>query len=139
MAYRDTFIEVAPDCPVPSGIVPVARGERKPLALIEYELLSGEPYAYTQDDLIFAVHIRHKGVSAEELAARGPEIRAALLAKPHPCLRASLLPKRYGWGVHYDDDGKIALFPRDSESYRRFVETRAGTKGLLTALRNKRG
>src|SRR3712207_4880575 len=98
MTYRDMFIQVAPACPATTGVIPLARGNRAPATLIEYELLSGEPYTYTQDDLIVAVHVRLKGIPADELAARGAAIRAALFAKPHPCMRASPLPKRYGWG-----------------------------------------
>lgn len=139
MSYTDTFIQVAADCPVTSGVVPVAKGERKPLHVIQYELLSENPYKYTHEDLIFEVHIRHKSIPKEELETRGNEIRETLFQKKHPCLRASLLPKKYGWGVHHNAEGKIAIYPMESEEYRQFVQSKRGNLQLLTALRSKRG
>ena len=118
--------------------MPMARGGKKPIPLIEYELLAARPYTYTQDDLIFEVHVRRKGITAEELAARGGAIRDELFQKPHPCMRASSLPKTYGWGVHYDEDGRIALVGRESERYREFVEAGPGGPRVLTAMRSKR-
>lgn len=138
MSYTDTFIEVAVDCPVDHGVVPVARGEHKPIHVLQYELLSAHPYTFTHEDLLFKVYVRHQAIPADELRARGAELRAALLARSHPCLRASLLPKRYGWGIHYDSEGKIALYARDSDEYRQFVQDTSGTPKLLAALRNKR-
>ena len=138
MSYTDTFILVAADCPVAAGVVPVARGERKPAHLIQYELLTARPYHYTGDALIFEVHVRHKGIAAREVKARRAAIWAELFSKPHPCLRESALPKRYGWGVHYDRDGKIALYAAGSEEYRRFAAGE-GVGKVLPAMRNKRG
>jgi hypothetical protein len=137
MSYTDTFIRVATDCPATRGVVPVARGDRKPVHVLQYELLSEHPYRYTHEDLLFEVHVRHKAIPADEREARVREIRAELFAKPHSCLRASLLPKRYGWGIHYDRAGRIALYPMESEAYRRFTQEGGGTK-LLTAMRSKR-
>jgi hypothetical protein len=137
MGYIDTFIKVATDCPTDRGVVPVARGDRKPIHVLQYELLAAHPYRYTHGDLLFEVHARHKAIPAAELRTLGAAIRAELLSKPHPCLRASLLPKKYGWGVHYDGEGRIAIYARESEEYRRF--TRPGAvANLTTALRSKR-
>src|SRR5262245_35390565 len=136
MSYTNTFILVAPDCPVTRGVVPTARGARQPVHLIQYELLTAHPYRFTHEELIFEVHVRHKGLSQGEVRARRAEIWAELFGRPHACLRASALPKRYGWGVHYDADGKIAIYALESEEYRRFA---AGTGArLLSALRSKR-
>ena len=137
MGFRDTFIQVAADCPATRGVVPIGKGDRKPVHVLQYELLAGHPYRYTHADLLFEVHVRHKAVQDGELRARAPEIRAELLAKPHPCLRASLLPKKYGWGVHYDGDGRISLYPVDSEDYRRFTRP-GGVANLVGAMRSKR-
>ena len=73
------------------------------------------------------------------MAAEGEAIRAAFFAKPHPCLRASPLPKRYGWGVHYDAHGRIALYAMESEDYRRLSRGGAGDPALVRAMRNRRG
>jgi len=37
-------------------------------------------------------------------------------------MRASALTKRYGWGVHANEEGKIALYGADSEEYKKFVK-----------------
>jgi hypothetical protein len=135
--YTDTFIQVATDCPETQGVIPIAKGDRKPVHVLQYELLAGHPYRYTHEDLLFEVHVRHRAVPPDERKTRAREIRAELLAKPHPCLRASLLPKKYGWGVHYDGKGRIALYAMESEEYRRFTQDESGTTRLY-ALRSRR-
>ena len=139
MSYRGTFILVAEDCPVRAGVVPTARGEAQTVPVIQYELLSQNPYHYTHESLLFAVQVRHKAIPEDVLAAQGDAIRAAFFSKSHPCLRASPLPKRYGWGVHYDAQGHIALYPMESEDYRRLSRGGAGAPTLVRAMRNKRG
>jgi len=56
--------------------------------------------------------------------------------KPYACMRASPLTKKYGWGVHYDGQGKIAICAVDSQAYRRFVEDQNIKKYF--AMRSKR-
>jgi hypothetical protein len=49
MNYFETFIQVAPDCPVKAAVVPAAiKGEKKSIAVLEFEMLSRKPYFYTQ-------------------------------------------------------------------------------------------
>jgi hypothetical protein len=133
----NTFVLVAPDCPVTAAVVPTAKGDTPAVAVVQYELLTAKPYSLTLEDLIFETHIRRTGIPKAEAKARAAAIRAELFAKPHPCMRASPLPKRYGWGVHHDAAGHIALVAVESEEYRRFA---AGKKGmeLVFAMRSKR-
>src|SRR4051794_3315646 len=137
MGFTDTFIKVAADCPATQGVVPVGKGDRKPVHVLQFELLSEHPYRYTHADLLYEVHVRHKSVPEDERETRREEILAELLAKPHPCLRASLLPKKFGWGVHYDGEGRIALYPLESDDYRRF-SGEGGVAKLVSAMRSKR-
>jgi hypothetical protein len=58
--------------------------------------------------------------------------------KPRACLRASMLPKKYGWGLHFDLKGRIALVPMESGQYQEFVDGK-GVATVLTAMRSKRG
>lgn len=135
--YYNTFIAVAPDCPVDSGTVPPDRqgGMSKPR--IEYELLSEQPYTYTQKELLFEVYMRHKGLlSADE--AEAVRLREEFFAKPKACMRASMLPKKYGWGIHFDEAGKAALFPVGSSAYREFAEGKKSGVKVVAAMRNKR-
>ena len=57
----ETFIEVAEDCPAVHAEIPPARGDRPTKAAIEYELIAGEPYALTEEDVAFRTrgHARH--------------------------------------------------------------------------------
>lgn len=131
--YYNTFIEVAPDSAVAEGVVPTARGERKTIALIQYELLAPNPYRYTQEEVLFETYVRHKGIPASEL---GDELRKAFFAKSQACLRASPLPKQFGWGLHFDSEGRVALYGVESEAYQRFLADEGLTK--LKAMRSSR-
>lgn len=137
---RNTFVLASPDCPVEYGIPPAVKEGAKPsVHALQYELLIKEPYRYTLDDLIYEVHVRHKGIPTDELTRDGVRIRQELLAKSHPCMRASMLPKRYGWGVHYDADGRLALYGMETEAYSRFAAKEDPGVKVEYAMRNKRG
>ncbi len=126
MPYTNTFIAISKDCPAETGQIPPLKA-LKSKARIEYELLSDSPYGLDHDGLIYAVHCAQKGADAMP--------RDAFLAKGRACLRASALVKRYGWGAHYDAQGRIALFATGSPEYARvFAECR-----VLYGLRSKRG
>lgn len=115
--YRNTFIEVAGDCPALEGTVPPLKKEGKTAAAIQFEMLSQNPYKYTSDDVLFQVYVNKNNLTKEEL----PAAREQFFSKGQPCFRASPLTKRYGWGVHADQDGKIALYGRESAEYEQFL------------------
>ncbi|GIP54042.1 MULTISPECIES: DUF6157 family protein [Paenibacillus] len=138
MSYTNTFIRVSPDCPAETGIVPVSAKESKPVHVIQYELLTEHPYKFDYPALLFETHIRHKQISAEVIQEREQEIRDDLFSKKHACLRASALPKKYGWGVHYDENGKIAIYGMDSHEYKRFTESADGSIQVLNGMRSRR-
>ena len=107
--YINTFIEVAEDCPASTAGVPPIK-EPKSIARLEYEMLFSRPYTYTSDDVMYEIKGKPRGDSREDFFSRG-----------QPCFRASALTKRYGWGVHSDKDGKMALYAVESEAYNRFA------------------
>ena len=82
MSYIDTFIQVAEDCPVHTGVVPLAQGEAKTIPVIQYELLSQNPYRYTHEELLFAIHVRQKAIPDDVLAVRSDAIRGELFGLP---------------------------------------------------------
>ncbi|OBZ14832.1 hypothetical protein A8L34_13125 [Bacillus sp. FJAT-27264] len=137
MSYTDTFIRVAEDCPVETGIPPVSSRPLPSAHVIQYELLSSEPYTYTHQELLYEVHVRHKQIPLEERIDRREEIWQELFSKKHPCLRASMLPKKYGWGVHFNSAGKIAIYGKESPEYDHFVSGGQDVT-LLLAMRSKR-
>lgn len=113
--YTDTFIEVADDCPEETGVVPPAR-EPRTVALIHYELIAGEPYGHTSDDVVFAAFAEKQGLAVPELEER----RAEFFSKGQPCLRSSPLAKRYGWGFHFDSASRVALYAKGSPEYEQY-------------------
>lgn len=96
------------------------------------------PYTYTQKDLLFQVHVLRNDLSQAEVDARRDELWQQLFGKPHACLRTTPLPRQYGWGLHFDDSGKIGLYPVESKEYEAFVERNSGKVDLLEAMRSKR-
>ncbi|GIQ71384.1 hypothetical protein DUZ99_15835 [Xylanibacillus composti] len=132
MTYVNTFIRIAEDCPTASGVVPASNRQLKPIHLLQYELLTGAPYTYTHDELLFEVNRRRDEVPEEQ----GEAYREQLLAKKHPCLRASMLPKKYGWGVHYNEQGKIAIYAAGTPDYQAWLTDSQTT--VLPAMRNSR-
>lgn len=112
--YTDTFIEVAEDCRAATGTAPPEKPEPT-IARRQYELIAGSPYQYTSDDLLFAVYAERHGVGPADLEAR----RGAFFSRGQACLRASPLAKTYGWGIHYDSAGKVAIYARGSADYDR--------------------
>lgn len=138
MNYYQTFIIVSSDCLATEGIVPPVRkgGATKPR--IEYELLTNNPYTYTQEGLLFEVHLRHKLIPEEDRVTQGHQIRTEFFKKSHPCLRASMLAKKYGWGFHFNENGKVAIYGIESHMYQKLLKNDGGEMKLVAAMRNRR-
>lgn len=115
--YYDTFIAVAPDSSAPGGVEPPDTGT---IAGRTFELIAETPYDRTSDDVIFTVWAERHGVSAEEWEAA----REGFFSTGRACLRASDLGKRYGWGLHFDAEGRVALVARQTPEYEQLA---AGT------------
>lgn len=122
MRYKNTFIKVAKDCPVSKSEIPVSKRAVVPIHVFQYELLSKFPYKFGHEELVFEVHLKRQGLPENLSDSEAEEIWERLFSKGHPCMRASALTKRYGFGVHYDEDGKIALYPMESEAYAAFLK-----------------
>lgn len=138
MGYTDTFIIVAEDCAAETGVVPPERGGRPTVASIQHALLAAAPYTYTQEDVLFETEVRHKAVPDEELTVRRGSLREEFFAKSRACLRASPLPKSYGWGLHFDAEGRVALYGVDSPEYRGFAAGEHAEVTVLKAMRSRR-
>jgi hypothetical protein len=135
MDYVNAFIEVAPDTRATTGTTPPVRGASKSVANLEYELIASEPYVYTHDDVLFAVHAAR--TRAADTSANAPAVsREEFFGRSHACMRASALPKTYGWGLHFDGEGRVALVGVETDRYREL----AGDPSLAhtRAMRSKR-
>lgn len=51
MSYKNTFIKISEDSEVNSAITPLPRNNKPTIASIEYDLISNNPYKYTQEDV----------------------------------------------------------------------------------------
>jgi hypothetical protein len=116
--YIDTFIEIAEDCPLTISEIPPQKGDSKTAANVQFEMIIHHPYEYTSDDVLFQVYARKNEITPQELA----EARSIFFSKGQPCMRCSPLTKRYGWGVHSNPEGKIAIYGCDSEEYQKFKQ-----------------
>lgn len=116
--YYGTFIEVSEDCPVTQAEIPKAKGDAKTVPVIQYEMIAGHPYRYTQEDVLFETYAIRNDIAEEQRDAA----RKAVFSKGQPCLRTSSLGKRYGWGIHHDAEGRMALFAIESDAYKAFAE-----------------
>lgn len=120
--YINTFIEVAEDCPVKAAEIPPKKGDSHTAATLQFEMIIHHPYQYTSDDVLFYVYAQKQGITG--LTALKTE-REKFLSKGQPCLRASALTKRYGWGVHSNEKGQVALYPMESKEYKTFSKDKS--------------
>lgn len=134
MNYYDTFIQIAPDSTATHAITPPQRGESKSIPAIEHELLSAKPYHYTQEELLFTVHLLREGVPLKLPGAKREKLWQQYFSKSRACLRTSSLPRKYGWGFHFDKAGKIALVPINSPDYEKFAS--ADDLDVIPAMRS---
>jgi hypothetical protein len=130
--YESTFIAVADDCPVKAAEIPPLKGGKRTVANLQFDLLTEAPYRYTSDELLFKIYAERQQIPEEEIA----EARTLFFSKGQPCLRTSPLAKRYGWGIHHDDQGRVALYACESREYKAFSKD----KGLrqLKAMKSAR-
>jgi hypothetical protein len=134
--YRDTFIQVAEDCPVQAGVIPPARGGTPAVANLQYAMIANAPYVYTSDDVIFATSAAGRTLVPAASPEQRRQSRAAFFSKGQACMRASALGKRYGWGIHADAEGRIAIYAVESQRYRELA-SEPNIK-QLSAMRSKR-
>ena len=130
--YTNIFITVAEDTSKTIGTIPPQRSDKKSIATLQFELLTKNPYKFTSDDLFFNVFAIRQDLTESELK----DEREKFFSKGQPCFRASPLTKQYGWGVHSDENGKIALFGMETKDYEAFVNN--SDIEIVSAMRSAR-
>ncbi|GAB6926271.1 DUF6157 family protein [Paenibacillus sp. JCM 10914] len=113
MNYYDTFIEVSEDCPVEAAEVPQTKNGKQTVPVLQYEMIARHPYRYTQEEILFEIFAQRNDITEEQRQVE----RTKFFSKGQPCLRTSSLGKRYGWGMHHDAEGKVALYAVESDEY----------------------
>lgn len=114
--YYNTFIEVAEDTKATGGAIPPVKDKRT-VAEMQFQLIDKNPYVFTSDDVLFKVFAERSELRDDEYEAA----RAHFFSKGQACFRASPLSKTYGFGIHADKDGRIALVGMETEEYQRFL------------------
>ncbi|CAN7629486.1 DUF6157 family protein [Peribacillus frigoritolerans] len=132
MSYKNTLITISEDSKVSSAQVPVIKNEKPTIAYIEHDLINNNPYKFTQEDVQFKTYLIKNQMEAENAA----ELREQFFSKSKACFRASPLVKNYGWGIHYNNQGKIAIYDVNSEMYNQLLKQDDITK--LKGMRSKR-
>jgi len=115
--YFNTFIEVADDTKAYSGTKPPEKGDKKTIAQAQFEMVALHPYMYSSDDVFFQVFADRNDLTTSEYK----HAREQFFSKGQPCFRTSPLTKIYGFGVHSNKEGKIALYGMETEEYQRFL------------------
>jgi hypothetical protein len=130
--YTNSFIEVAEDCTIRQSEVPPKKDDSKSIARHQFEMIKNNPYKYSSDEVIFQLYADRKNLLSEECE----EARKIFFSKGQACLRSSSLAKRYGWGIHFDQSGKIALYGMETLEYQTFIND--PTLKKIKAMRSKK-
>jgi hypothetical protein len=81
---------------------------------------------------LFQVYADRNDLTKSEYKAA----REQFFSKGQPCFRASPLTKRYGWGVHFDKDGKMAIVGSETPQYKKFLKDKSLT--VVKAMRSSK-
>jgi hypothetical protein len=112
--------------------MPPIKGDKRTVANLQFDKIYDNPYTFTSDEVLFDVFAERKEFTNGEL----DEQREHYFSKGQPCFRASPLTKQYGWGVHSDENGKIALFGMETKDYEAFVNN--SDIEIVSAMRSAR-
>lgn len=130
--YYNTFITVADDCLRLTGIIPPQKTDHKTIARLQYDILIHNPYKYSSDEVLFRIFAERNKIPKPAVNAA----RKEFFSKGQACFRASPLPKQFGWGIHSDETGKIAIYGVETETYQKLINERSINK--VKAMRNSR-
>ena len=132
------IVLVALDSPVQAAEPPPAGRRGRSVAQVQYDLLSAEPFRWTENEVLFESWWRRQDAAASASEAEKESVRAEWLRGSRPCLRASPLPQRYGWGLVFDAEDRVALRPVDSDDYRALASGAGGVE-VQRSFRRSRG
>lgn len=104
---REELIEIAPDSPATRSEEPPDSGTGKTIARISYEVLAENPYKFSEREFYHEVHVVRRG-------------RSDLKIENYNIKRLALV-KQYGWGIHRNSDGKLALVACESRRYQELL------------------
>src|SRR4030042_5249731 len=103
LKQQEKLVKIAEDCPVVQAVEP-PDGEKKTIPRVEYETLKENPYKFTEKEFFYEVNAIRRNKAGLKLE--------------NYLIRRSLLPRVYGWGIHINEQGKLALVAMESSRYR---------------------
>lgn len=106
-AAGEELIQVSEDTEAVRGEEPPEDGTHKTVVRIQYEVLAENPYEFTEQGFYHEVHVVRRR-------------RTDLKIGAYSIKRMPLL-KKYGWGIHRDIEGKLALVACESDRYRELL------------------
>lgn len=118
MSSLEELILVAGDCPVSKSHVPSLGRTTKTIARISYEVLIDSPFIFTEREFYHEVHVVRRNRHDLKIEAYN--------------IKRSPLVKKYGWGIHRNHRGKLALIPMESDEYQRLQESIVVKKAYRT-------
>jgi Family of unknown function (DUF6157) len=122
------IVLVAQDSPVQASQPPPPGRRGRSVAQVQYDLLSAEPFRWTENEVLFESWWRRQDAAASASEAEKESARAQWLQGSRPCLRASPLPQRHGWGLVFDDEDRVALCAVESDEYRALASGAVGVE-----------
>jgi hypothetical protein len=114
--YTNTFMQVAIDNKIEAAEIPLSKKDVPTVASLQFDLIKNNPYKYTSDELLFKIFALRNDLAKQEL----PLAKDLFFSMGQPCMRCSPLTKRYGWGIHYNAEGKMAIFGKETTEYEQF-------------------
>lgn len=130
--YYNTLILVAEDTKATEAIVPPSKEGKPTIANMHFDMLHEHPYQFSSDDLLFITYAERQGIPEQEQEMA----RELFFSKGQACMRTSALAKNYGWGIHANEAGKIALVAMESPTYNALTDD-PGTKKIKAMKRSK--
>jgi hypothetical protein len=114
--YLNTLIEVSQDTKATYGTIPPHKNP-KTIAEMQYELIVNNPYQYTSDDVLFQIFAHRNNLPESDYK----QARETFFSKGQPCFRTSPLTKTYGFGIHNDANGKMAIYGMETAEYQKLL------------------
>lgn len=112
--YQEELIEIAEDCPADHAVEPPNDRPSKTRARIAYEILSEHPYQYTEIEFFHELDVVRRNKPNAKIESYQ--------------IKRSPLAQTYGWGIHRNQQGELALVAMESNRYRELQGTVKRTK-----------
>ena len=123
--YTNMLVTVAPDSTANEAVEPpLLKNGKATEARAIWEILLREPYKWLWSELILKVR-----------QDAGKTSVARIIKDATDGLLSSQLPKKYGWGINHDEEGRVALVAVDSDEYKKLESDPKVKK--IHAFRNK--